>query len=75
MSAVADQVLAISKVYPGPAAESFISRQCKAHLKTDLPALTANQVKELSKWVEVSAGLIMDSAKASALAHKIAALA
>lgn len=71
MSAISEQVLAISKVYLGPAAEPFLDRQCKAHLKTELNALTGAQVKDLAKWVEVGAGLIMDAAKAAALAKKI----
>lgn len=71
MSALSDQILAVSKVYLGPAAESFLSRQCKSHLKTDLTAVTSSQLKELAKWVEVGAGLIMDQSKAAVLAKKI----
>jgi hypothetical protein len=71
MSALSDQILDISKVYLGPAAESFLSRQCKSHLKTDLSAVTREQIKDLSKWVEVGAGLIMDAAKAAVLARRI----
>ncbi len=71
MSAISEQVLAISKVYLGPAAEPFLSRQCKAHLKVDLSELAINQLKDLAKWVEVGAGLIMDPAKAAILAKKI----
>lgn len=74
MTAIAQKVVAISQPYLGPATESFLARQCKSHLKTDLAAVTQSQMKELAKWVEVSAGLIMDSAKAAELARKLAAL-
>ena len=74
MSTLSDEIVNISKVYLGPAAESFLSRQCKSHLKTDLSAVTSSQLKDLSKWVEVGAGLIMDPAKAAVLAKKIGGL-
>jgi hypothetical protein len=73
MSAVSDKVVATSKPYLGPAAESFISRQCKAHLKVELANLSSAHLKDLAKWVELGAGLIMDPAKAVELAKKISA--
>ena len=74
MSLISDKVLAVSRPYFGPATESFFTRQCKAHLKTELTDLTQPQLKDLAKWVEIGAGLIMDPAKAVEVAHKIAAL-
>jgi len=73
MSALSDQVLAISKPYLGPAAESFLGRQCKAHLKVDFQQLNSGHLKDLARWVEVGAALIMDQAKAVEVAKKIAA--
>ena len=73
MSAVSDKVIATSKPYLGPAAESFISRQCKAHLKVELIDLSSAHLKDLAKWVELGAGLIMDQTKAVELAKKISA--
>lgn len=72
MSAVFDKVLAISKPYLGPAAESFLSRQCRAHLKVEAKDLSSGQLKELAKWAEIGAGLLMDPAKAAEMARKIA---
>lgn len=74
MSAISDQVLAIARPYLGPAAESFLSRQCKSHLKINFPEITRAQAKDLSKWVEIGAGLIMDGNKATELARKVAAV-
>ncbi len=69
-----EKTLAVSKPYLGPAAESFLSRQCKTRLKIEPVNLMASQLAELSKWVGVGAGLIMDQSKATELAGKIAAL-
>ena len=74
MSLLSDKVLAAGRPYLGPATENFFTRQCKAHLKTELVDLTQPQLKELAKWVEVGAGLIMDRAKAAEVANKIASL-
>ena len=69
-----EQTVVICKPYMGPAAEQFISRQCKSHLKTEPPLLMASQMAELAKWMGIGAELIMDKAKATELAKKIAAL-
>lgn len=69
------QVLAAGKPYLGPAAESFIARQCKAHLKIEPDQLAGPHLKDLAKWMEIGAGLIMDAAKAGELSRKVAALA
>jgi hypothetical protein len=71
MSVVSDKVISISKKYFGPATEPFLTRQCKAYLKVELNDLTAAHLKDLAKWVEVGAGLIMDPAKATEVSQKI----
>ncbi len=74
MTALAEKVIAVSKPYFGPATESFLSRQCKGHLKVDVGDLTPSHLAELAKWVASSAALIMDPAKATEVANKIAKL-
>lgn len=74
MSQLSDRVLEVSKPYLGPAAESFLARQCKSHLNIEMSALGAANVKDLAKWVEQSGALIMDAPKAAELAKKIAAM-
>jgi len=74
MSALSDKVIAISKPYFGPATEAFLNRQCKGHLNIDVSELAQSHVKELAKWVERSGALLMDAAKASEIAGKIAKL-
>jgi hypothetical protein len=74
LTALAEKVIAISKPYFGPATESFLSRQCKGHLKVDVGELTPAHLPELAKWVATSAALIMDQAKATEVANKISKL-
>jgi hypothetical protein len=74
MSATSDKVLAVSKPYLGPAAESFLVRQCKLFLKIELAALAPGNLKELASCCEVGGRAIMEPAKATELAKKIAAL-
>jgi hypothetical protein len=69
-----DSVLAVAKVYLGPAAESFVSRQCQVGLKTDAVNLTAAQFKDLASWVEVAACRFLDRQKAEEMSKRIAAL-
>ncbi len=72
MSALSDKLLALSKPYLGPAAESFLARQCKGHLNVEIAAITPAHLKDLATWVERSGALIMDPARAAELAKKIA---
>ncbi len=74
MSEITNKVLAISKPYLGPATEAFLGRQCKLFLKIDMSALTAANLKELAGCFEVGGRAIMEPAKATELAKKIAAL-
>ena len=68
-----DQVVGVSKVYLGPAAEKFLERQCK-YLKTDPANLAAKDMAQLA-WVSKNAAeLLMDAAKAAEMSAKIAAL-
>lgn len=73
MSALSEKVLTLSKPYLGPAAESFLARQCKGHLNCELENLTMGNLKDLASWVERSGALIMEPAKAAELAKKIGA--
>jgi hypothetical protein len=74
VSATSEKVIALIKPYFGPATESFLARQCKSHLNIEVAALEPSHLKELAKWVENSGSLIMEAAKATEIAKKIAAL-
>ena len=69
-----EQIVGVGKPYLGPATETFLSRQCKSHLKIEGTAVTKAHLPDLAKWVENSGGLIMDPPKAAEMARKIVAL-
>lgn len=73
---LSDQILQMSTGYLGPAAKKFLDRQCKAHLGIDnLDAISPDKIPELAKWINVSAGLIIDKDKAKELSDKVSTLA
>lgn len=74
MSDTSDKVLALSKPYLGPATESFLTRQCKLFLKVEMATLSPANLKELANCCELAGRAIMEPAKATELAKKIAAL-
>jgi hypothetical protein len=72
MSLYSEKVVQLATVYLGPAAKTFLERQTISHLKgLVLENLQKEHLPELAKWVGISAGLIIDKAKAAELANKI----
>ncbi len=69
---VYQDVTAISKTFLGPAAEQFIARQCKLHLKIEPPLLNKSHLTELAKAIEVAGVRYMEAAKSHELAQLIA---
>jgi len=55
----------------GPAAPSFLKRQCAFHLQKDSSALTKADLAELSKWIFIGIKLILDEATAGRLKSRI----
>ncbi len=75
MSALSEKAIAISATYLGPAARVFLERQTKVHMGgLPLDALEKQHLPELTRWVQVSASLVMEPAKAKELAEKIGKL-
>jgi hypothetical protein len=64
-------IINIAKLYMGPAAEAFIKRQIKGHLKIEPEMLNNQHVNDLAKWCQVSAGLLMEKEKAREFGEKI----
>lgn len=75
MTALSDKVLALTKIYIGPASQKFLERQTFSHMN-GLPfnTIEAKHLPELAKWVAISAGLLIKPVVAKDLAGKIAAL-
>jgi hypothetical protein len=69
-----DRVLGIAKHYLGPAAESFLARQCQLVLKIEAAALTPGHFKDVAHHVEVSACRFIEQVKAKEMATRIATL-
>jgi hypothetical protein len=69
-----ESVLAIAKTYMGPAAESFLARQCQVGLQIDATTITKAHFKDLAHKVEVAACRFIERNKAEDMAKRIAAL-
>ncbi|MFH0875522.1 MAG: hypothetical protein V1859_06275 [archaeon] len=75
MSDYSSKALTIAINYLGPAAGTFLERQTMYHMKgLVFTSLEKKHIPEFAKWVRISAGLIIDPAKAKELSEKIAAL-
>jgi hypothetical protein len=75
MTDLSDKVLKLTTVYIGPASQKFLERQTVSHMNgLAFNALGKQHLPELSKWVNLSAGLLINPAKAKELADKISAL-
>jgi hypothetical protein len=75
MSDISDKVVSLSVNYLGPASKVFMARQTQAHMNgLAFEALERNHLLELSKWVLISASLVVDKEKAKELADKIVKL-
>jgi hypothetical protein len=69
-----DRVLAIAKLYLGPAAESFLARQCQLALKIEAINITSAHFKDLASLIEVSACRFIERAKAEEMSRRITTL-
>ena len=72
---LAKKVLETTTPYLGPASKIFLDRQTKRHMNGVIfDYLQNNHLPELSHWVLVSAGLLIDKNKAKELSEKISTL-
>jgi hypothetical protein len=71
MTELSEKVLKLTASYIGPAAQRFLERQTTSHMNgLAFNALEKQHLPELSKWVNTSAGLVIDKAKAQELPTK-----
>ncbi len=70
-----DNIINIARPYMGPAAEAFVKRQIKSHLKIEPEMLNDQHIDELARWCQISARLIMDKEKAQEFGNRIKNLA
>ena len=75
MSDLSEKILKMTANYIGPAAPRFLERQTTSHMNgLNFADIEKKHLPELSKWVNISAGLVIDKTKAAELANKIAAI-
>lgn len=71
MTVLSDQVVRIATEFLGPAAATFMARQCK-HIKLNsIEELAFDHIPEYAKYVEISAGLLIGKDKAKVLKDKL----
>ena len=61
MGSIYSQVVCITHVYLGPAADRFIKRQVENHLHKPAEDLTKADLLSLIDWIRVVVGLITDN--------------
>lgn len=66
-----DDVVKIAKLYLGPAAERFVTRQVSSHLNKAVTELTAGDLEELAKWCFVSGRLVMPEERAKQFGEEV----
>jgi hypothetical protein len=75
MSDLSDKILALATLYLGPAAKVFLERQTRSHMNGLAYAdLKKENLPEFSKWVFISASLLIEQDKARELSEKILGL-
>jgi hypothetical protein len=57
---VYDQVVKVTHVYLGPAAERFIDRQVQNHLHKEPAAITTEDLSKLIDWIGMAVSLLTD---------------
>ena len=56
-----EQVVIITRMYLGPAAERFVTRQIQNHLHIDPKDLTPQDLKKLIDWIRIAVSLLTDN--------------
>lgn len=75
MTDLSDKVLKLTATYIGPASQKFLERQTVSHMDgLAFNMLEKKHLPDLAKWVNTSAGLLINPAKAKELADKISAI-
>ncbi|HVI60686.1 MAG TPA: hypothetical protein VM535_00865 [Candidatus Saccharimonadales bacterium] len=58
-----DQVVQVTRVYLGPAADRFIARQVQNHLGKDPSELSVKDLTKLIDWIQISVSLLTEDAE------------
>jgi hypothetical protein len=75
MSDLSEKATKLAANYLGPAARVFLERQTRSHMDgLTFETLEKKHLADLSKWILISASLIIEKEKAKELADKIGKL-
>lgn len=75
MTETAQKILDMTVPYLGPASRVFLERQTKYHMNgVNFGEVGKQHIPELSRWVKISAGLLIGKARAAELSQKISLL-
>lgn len=66
-----DETVKVAKLYLGPAADRFMTRQVTGHLNKTGPELVAGDLEELAKWCYVSGRLVMPDERAKEFSEAV----
>ena len=69
-----EHVLQIVRPYLGEKSEKFLERQCRIHIGMDTDKLTKEHLPALSRWVGISASLMVSTEEADTMRKEIEAL-
>lgn len=58
-----EEVVRITHVYLGPAADRFIARQAQSHLHKPAEELTKEDLLKLTDWIRVAVSLLTDDSE------------
>jgi hypothetical protein len=58
-----DEVVRVTHIYLGPAADRFIARQVQNHLKKKPENLSTDDLKRLIDWIRVAVSLITEDSE------------
>ena len=58
-----EQLLAVTHVYLGPAADRFINRQIENHLRKAPQDITADDLNAMADWIRAVVSLISDDSE------------
>jgi hypothetical protein len=57
------QTVRISDTYLGPAAERFIDRQVREHLRKDPQDITEKDLAQLIRWIRLAVSMLTDNSQ------------
>ena len=71
MNSLKEKIIDVLEPTFGEDAESFLERQCNAHLKCDADDLTLDKIPELARWARIGVELVSNHKRANFIKNQI----